>query len=306
MNKTCRPTNSIEQEKLSPAQNETTIINVSAYKFTTIEQDHLPQLKAQLLSQAKSQQLKGTILLSTEGINLFLSGRQTQLQTFLTELQQIPSFNDLPLKFSPSLDQPFTRMLVRIKKEIISMGVDDIQPSQYTAPHLSAEEFKTWYQQDKDMVILDTRNDYEIKLGTFKNAVDLNIKTFRAFPKALDKLPKEYQNKPVITFCTGGIRCEKAAALMLKKGFKEVYQLDGGILKYFENCGGEYYNGECFVFDKRVAVDHELNETSTQQCFACRMPLSTDEQQSTGICPHCKGNALSGKKALNNNSSTTC
>lgn len=306
MNNLPKPSPSTERENVSPPPNKSTVINVSAYKFTPLEQDQLPQLKVKLLSQAKSQQLKGTILLSTEGINLFLSGTKTHLDAFLTELQQNPGLNDLPVKFSPSHDQPFTRMLVRIKKEIISMGVDDIQPNEYTAPHLSAEEFKTWYQQNKDMVILDTRNDYEIKLGTFKNAVDLDIKTFRAFPKALDNLPKEYQEKPVITFCTGGIRCEKAAALMLKKGFKEVYQLDGGILKYFESCGGEYYNGECFVFDKRVAVDHELNETSTKQCFACRMPLATDEQQTTGVCPHCKGNALSGKKASINNSTTTC
>ena len=272
-------------------------INVSAYKFVKISASQLPQLKNELLHEAQKHGLKGTILLSEEGINLFLSNTKPELEAFLDLLMQRPEFSDLPCKFSPSSDQPFTRMLVRIKKEIISMGVDSIKPDEFTAPHLEAKQLKQWYDQGKDMVILDTRNDYEIQLGTFENAVNLNIETFRAFPDALNQLPKEYQHKPIVTFCTGGIRCEKAAALMLKKGFKEVYQLNGGILKYFEECGGNHYNGECFVFDKRVAVNHQLQETKTEQCFACRMPLTVDEQAADARCPHCHGNTQTGQKA---------
>lgn len=262
--------------------------NISTYQFRHLDPEALPQLKYRLQEEAVACHLKGTILLSTEGINMFLSGLPADMKKYQDFLRFETDFKTMEYKDSFSEEQPFTRMLVRIKKEIISLGHDEIKPMEEKAPYVTAKELKEWYDQGKDMVILDTRNDYELKLGTFENAVDLNIKSFRAFPEAIRNLPKEMRKKPIVTFCTGGVRCEKAGQLMLNEGFEEVYQLDGGILKYFEECGGDHYNGECFVFDKRVAVDPQLKETDTVQCYACRTPLSKAEQEECkGVCPTC-------------------
>ena len=273
------------------------IINISAYKFVSIDEAELAEIKRGLLAKANALALKGTILLSTEGINLFVAGSADAWQQFRTFLESAPRFQGLPYKESRTEYQPFTRMLVRIKKEIISMGVERVKPAEQTAPHLSATEFKSWLDAGKEVVVLDTRNDYEVDIGTFSTAVDLGIDTFRAFPDAVKELPEAYKDKPVVTFCTGGIRCEKAAEYMLQAGYNEVYQLDGGILRYFEECGGAHYEGDCFVFDKRVAVNSALEETGVIQCFACRMPLPPAEQQEDGQCHHCGGNALTGEKA---------
>ena len=275
----------------------TTFINISAYKFCPLAYDNLVSYQQALLQRAESLDLKGTILLSEEGINVFFSGTRQNVDNFIAFIESFSEFSGLPYKESLSDYQPFTRMLVRIKKEIISMGRDEIKPAEKTGQHLSAQEFKRWYESNKDMVVLDTRNDYEVALGTFKDAMDLNIETFRAFPDAVKELPKELKDKPVVTFCTGGIRCEKASQYMINQGFKEVYQLDGGILKYFEECGGDHYDGECFVFDKRVSLDSSLNETTVTQCYACRMPLTEDLQKDDGECVHCGGNALTGQRA---------
>ena len=196
---------------------QASILNISAYRFVNIEAATLPQLKQTLLSAAQQHDLKGTILLSTEGINLFVAGLPPQIRSFFSTLDQHTAFRDLPRKESYSSHQPFTRMLVRIKKEIISMGRPEVVPAQKTAPHLSPQQLHQWYSENKDMVVLDTRNDYEVALGTFKDAIDLNIDTFRAFPDAIKELPATYKNKPVVTFCTGGIRCEKAAEYMLQQ-----------------------------------------------------------------------------------------
>lgn len=270
-------------------------INISAYRFIGLESARLPQIKEDLLPKAKALDLKGTILLSCEGINLFLAGTEENINLFFIHLNTYPEFKALTKKLSPSSEQPFTRMLVRIKKEIISMGCPEIKPEQQTAPHLDPKIFKKWYQDKKNMLVLDTRNDYEVELGTFDDAIDLNIESFRDFPDAVKQLSDEDKAKPIITFCTGGIRCEKAAQYMLNHGFKEVYQLDGGILNYFEQCGGDHYHGECFVFDKRVAVNSQLQETQTTQCFACRMPLLPDQQSDT--CMYCQSNPKLGKRA---------
>lgn len=271
------------------------IINISAYRFVSLDSTRLPTIKEDLLPKAKSLDIKGTILLSTEGINLFLAGTQKHIDLFFTHLDTYPEFKALTKKLSSSHEQPFTRMLVRIKKEIISMGCPEIQPEKETAPHLDPETFRQWYQNKKQMLVLDTRNDYEVELGTFDDAIDLNIESFRDFPAAVKQLSDADKAKPIVTFCTGGIRCEKAAQYMLNLGFKEVYQLDGGILNYFEQCGGDHYRGECFVFDKRVAVNHQLQETQTTQCFACRMPLTPDQQ--SDICIYCQSNPRLGKRA---------
>jgi UPF0176 protein len=273
--------------------NNREIINISAYCF--VELDNLQELRATLKNKALSLDIKGTILLAHEGINLFLAGTRDAIAdmiTFLTTLLVLPG---IEFKESISDNKPFKRLLVRIKKEIISMGVPEIKPSEFKAPYITPQELKNKLDNDPNsVVILDTRNDYEIKLGKFANSLELPIRTFRAFPDSLQHLDSSLKNKAIVTYCTGGIRCEKAASFMMSQGYKEVYQLQGGILKYFEECGESHYEGDCFVFDKRVALDANLTETSTTQCFACRMPVTLEEQQSdlykiAEHCPSCYG-----------------
>lgn len=265
-------------------------LNIAAYKFVDLSK--LAERKSSLLPFCKSLGIKGTILLSREGINLFLAGTRESIAEFLAHVRSQPEFADLEVKESISDHQPFSRMLVRLKKEIISMGVETIQPLGYTSPKISARELKQWLDDGKDLTLLDVRNDYEIEIGTFKSAVPVGIDHFRRFPDATKHLPSEMKQKPVVMFCTGGIRCEKAGPWMEQEGFEEIYQLDGGILKYFEECGGDHYDGDCFVFDKRVAVDPELNETDAEQCYACQSILTLSDQQSKHYdpprsCPNC-------------------
>ncbi len=254
------------------------IANIAAYKFVILSEISLPDLRVVLKEEADVCDLKGTILLSTEGINCFLAGVRDNIERFKGFLEERPAFSGLTYKESFSDYQPFSRMLVRLKKEIISMGHPEIQPEKQTAPYISPEKFKRWYEEKRDMVVLDTRNDFEVALGTFDDAIDLDIESFRSFPDVVTLLSEDVKNKPVVTFCTGGIRCEKAAEYMLKQGFKEVYQLEGGILNYFEKYGGDHYHGECFVFDKRVALDSQLNETKTAQCYSCRGVITVEQQ----------------------------
>jgi UPF0176 protein len=271
-----------------------TMINISSYKFVSLPLEELEVLRTELLRYTRENGLKGSILLATEGINLFVSGTQEQIDAFYTKLTAYEYFSDIHFKKSPSQDAPFKRMLVKIKAEIIAMGIPNIEPERFTAPHLSPETLSQWYAEGKEMIILDTRNNYEISAGTFKNAIDLDIRNFRQFPEAIEKL-SELKNSdvPIVTLCTGGIRCEKAAALMLQQGFNQVYQLDGGILNYFEQCGGDNYIGECFVFDKRITVDSSLGETKTIQCNACRTPISAMEQETCkGLCPYCHDDGI--------------
>ena len=234
-------------------------INFSAYRFVSLQD--LPELKSRLQASATSLQLKGTILLSAEGINLFVAGTRTATNVFLNLLHTIPGLHDLVPKESESADQPFGRMRVKIKKEIIAFGVPGIDPSQHPSPRLSARTLKQWLDEGRPLTLLDTRNHYEVERGTFHGALPAGIHRFRDFPAAVDQLDSRLKEQPVVTFCTGGIRCEKAAPYLERKGFRNVYQLDGGILKYFEECGGAHFDGECFVFDERVGVDAELRET---------------------------------------------
>jgi RluA family pseudouridine synthase len=257
---------------------QTQFINIAAYKFTCLDQ--LPQRRAELLALCRSLGLKGTILLSSEGINLFLAGSRESIDTLLQHLRAQGEFSDLDVKESVSDHQPFSRMLVRLKKEIISMGVPEVRPQVKTSPKLSPSELKEWLDHGKDVVLLDVRNDYEFAIGTFENSVPLPIDHFRHFPTAVAELEEALKEKPIVMFCTGGIRCEKAGPLMEAQGFKEIYQLDGGILKYFEECGGAHYRGDCFVFDKRVALDPQLKETGLAQCYNCQAILSPEDQQS--------------------------
>jgi UPF0176 protein len=266
------------------------VINLSAYKFTPL--DNLPELKAQLLATAQAGGLRGTILLSQEGINLFVAGARNATDALLADLRRVPGLGDLAPKESESAEQPFNRMLVKIKKEIIAFGVPGVDPARHPTAKLPARTLKQWLDEGRPVTLLDTRNDYEIKLGTFRGALRAGIENFRDFPVAVAKLPPALKEQPIVMFCTGGIRCEKAGPFMEQAGFKDVHQLDGGILKYFEECGGAHYEGECFVFDRRVGVDPALRETDSVMCFACQMPLTAAEQSDPRYvpdvsCPHC-------------------
>ncbi|MGV3775015.1 MAG: sulfurtransferase [Verrucomicrobiales bacterium] len=264
--------------------------NIAAYKFAPL--DDLKSLRQQLIAQCKEWGLKGTILVSTEGLNLFVAGETAQIEKLIAFIHSLPGFENMEFKISESDHQPFNRMLVRIKKEIIAFGVEGIDPGKRTSPKLPAKTLKQWLDEGRPITLLDTRNDYEVKLGTFKNALPIGIDTFREFPAAVEKLPEEMKEQPIVMFCTGGIRCEKAGPFMERQGFKNIFQLEGGILKYFEECGGSHYDGECFVFDQRVGVDPSLEETPSTQCFSCLTPLTEEEQEDTRYvpgksCPYC-------------------
>ncbi|MDB5348232.1 MAG: rluA [Schlesneria sp.] len=267
-----------------------TFTNIAAYKFAPLAD--LKSLRDQLIQQCKTWGLKGTILISPEGVNLFAAGEHNQVYRLQDALRAVPGLETLQGKFSESDYQPFHRMLVKIKKEIIAFGVEGIDPAQRTAPKLAAKELKQWLDEGRPITLLDTRNDYEVKLGTFQNAIPIGVHQFRDFPTAVDKLPVEMKQQPIVMFCTGGIRCEKAGPYMQMAGFEQVYQLDGGILKYFEECGNAHYDGECFVFDHRVGVDPTLRETDATQCHACQTPLNGDDQSDPRFvqdvsCPYC-------------------
>ena len=266
------------------------ILNIAAYKFAELTE--LPELRARLKAECFSLELKGSILLSPEGINLFIAGESAAVESLLETLRSIPGLETLEVKRSESDAQPFNRMLVKLKEEIIAFGVEGINPARHTAPKISAKELKQWLDEGREFTLLDTRNTYEVKLGTFAGAVTLPIRHFRKFPEAVKQLPEEMREVPVVSFCTGGIRCEKASPLLEREGFREVYQLEGGILKYFEECGGAHWQGECFVFDKRVGVDPALQETNSQLCFACTEPLTEEELKDPRYvpevsCPYC-------------------
>lgn len=265
-------------------------VNFSAYRFTPL--DDLSTLRARLIDLCRAEALRGTILLSPEGINLFVAGGRAAMDRFLAELRTVPGLADLVPKESLSPDQPFNRMLVKIKKEIIAFGIEGIDPARKPTPKLAPAMLKQWLDEGRPLTLLDTRNDYEIRLGTFTGAVPAGIDHFREFPEAVAKLPPALQQQPVVMFCTGGIRCEKAGPYMERAGFAHVFQLDGGILKYFEEVGGAHFEGECFVFDRRVGVSPALQPTGAVLCYACQEPLTLAEQADPRYvyeesCPHC-------------------
>ncbi len=266
------------------------IVNIAVYKFVPL--DDLSGRRDTLLALCKRLSLKGTILLTPEGINFFLAGSRNAIDEFLSQIRSEPALADLEVKESYSDYQPFSRMLVKIKKEIIAFGVEGIDPLRKTSPRVSASELKRWLDEGRPVTMLDVRNDMEFKVGTFENAIAIGVDDFRDFPQAVSELPDEMKDQVIVTFCTGGVRCEKAGPQMERQGFQHVYQLDGGILKYFEECGGEHYNGECFVFDKRVSLDSHLCETDTAQCYVCQAILSPEQCLSPEYvagtsCPQC-------------------
>ena len=282
---------------LAKSANETpipprpTVLNISAYKFVPLK--NLPSLRGSLLRLARESKLKGTILLSAEGLNLFVAGPCDAVESLLEYIRTIDGLADLEAKRSYSSAQPFRRMLVKIKKEIIAFGIDEIQPGHDTSKKISAEQLCQWLDAGREITLLDIRNDYEIRLGTFENAIAVGVNQFRNFANAAGELNEtSTKHRPLVMFCTGGIRCEKAGPYLESLGFEQVFQLDGGILKYFERCQGKHYRGECFVFDQRVALDPQLQETETVLCFACRTPLTVQDQRSDRYrpnehCPYC-------------------
>lgn len=266
------------------------VVNIAGYKFLPLS--GLPELRGRLSRRCQELGLKGTILLSPEGINLFVAGARGAIDALVAELRGIEGLADFEVKESVSTEQPFRRMLVKIKKEIIAFGVEGIEPGRSTSAKIAPRELKRWLDEGRPVTLLDTRNDYEVQLGTFENAVTLAIDHFRKFPAAVRELPAEMKRQPIVMFCTGGIRCEKAGPLMEREGFEQVLQLEGGILKYFEECGGKHYAGECFVFDRRVGVDAGLAETENGLCFHCLEPLSAEDLRDPRYvegesCPRC-------------------
>ena len=266
------------------------VVNIAGYRF--IDLPDRDDLRSPFLDRCEELGLKGTILLSPNGINFSLSGSKESINGYLEFLESDERFVGIPLKVTYNDYQPFRRMLVRLKKEIISLGMDNIKPAEFTGPNIKPTEFQEMLDNEEEVIVLDTRNDYEVRVGTFKNAVDLKIPSFRDFPDAISKLPEEYKKKQIVMFCTGGIRCEKASAVMLKSGFENVKQLKGGVLEYFKDTDASHWDGDCFVFDDRVAVDKGLNETDYVMCYSCREPLTIEEVRSADYkiddhCPYC-------------------
>jgi len=237
------------------------ILNIAAYKFVAL--DGLAELRVSLLDALATRAIKGTVLLAEEGINLFLAAEPSSIHDFLAWLRRDARFHDLEVKESGSAVQPFHKLLVKIKPEIIRMNHPAIRPSAGRAPAVDAATLKRWLDAGHDdggrpVVMLETRNTYEVEAGTFRNAIDWRLEKFTQFPQAVLAHREELAGKTVVSFCTGGIRCEKAAIYLQEAGIAHVYQLDGGILKYFEDCGAAHYEGECFVFDDRRAVNAAL------------------------------------------------
>jgi len=280
-------------------QTATQYVNIAAYKFITIEDTEA--LRPQYQDKCNALGLRGTVLLTPEGINMFLSGTREHIDTYLEWVRADARFADLEWKESLSAEQSHKRMLVKIKKEIITMRMPLIKPELGRAPSVDPKTLKRWLDQGHDdagkpVVMVETRNDFEVDVGTFNNTVDYRIKKFTEFPDVIAQHKEDFEGKTIVTFCTGGIRCEKAAIHMQNVGYDNVYQLDGGILKYFEEVGGDHYTGDCFVFDYRTALNPKLEPTETVQCFACRAVVTPREQLSPKYvvgksCPHCASDA---------------
>lgn len=234
------------------------IINISAYKFVEIEK--VKSLQVLLKGKCESLCLLGTILLGNEGMNMNLAGKRSDIDSFKSYLYSIPTFCDLWFKESESLEQPFEKLVVRVKNEIVTIRDNRAQPLKEHGHYISPEIFKAWLDEKRDIVVLDTRNAFEYEFGAFDSAVHLDLKNFSEFPRKLKELPEAVKSKTVVTFCTGGIRCEKAVLVMKEEGFNDVYQLEGGILSYFEKYQDAHFRGECFVFDNRIALNGQLQE----------------------------------------------
>jgi len=238
------------------------ILNIAAYLFVSL--DKLEDLRALMLEECHQRHLKGTILLTGEGINMFLAGAEQEIRGFLSWLRADPRFSAIESKESWSDEQPFKKMLIKLKSEIIRMNHPTIRPEKGRANFIAPQKLKEWLDRGTDdlgrpVVMLDTRNAFEVDYGTFENALHFNIEKFTEFPEAITKHKDELLDKTIVSFCTGGIRCEKSGLYMREIGMEHTYQLEGGILKYFEEVGSAHYQGSCFVFDEREALEPSLD-----------------------------------------------
>lgn len=268
-----------------------TIVVAAMYHFVTLE--NFEDLREPLLAVMQGNGVKGTLLLAHEGINGTVAGSREGIDALLAWLKSDDRLANLSHKESYHEQLPFLRTKVKLKKEIVTMGVADIDPNHIVGTYVKPQDWNALIE-DPDVVVVDTRNDYEVQIGTFKNAINPETTTFREFPDYVKENLDPAKHKKVAMFCTGGIRCEKSTAYLKQQGFDEVYHLEGGILKYLEEVpeAETTWEGECFVFDDRVAVNHQLERGSYEQCNACRMPITLDEMKSEhyeqGVsCPHC-------------------
>ena len=270
-------------------------LTTTFYHFITL--NNIKIFKTIIQDYCDNKSLKGTILLAQEGINGTISGKEDDILEFHKFIKKDQKFSDvfknLEYKSSWSNENPFYRMKVRLKKEIVALGLPEVSPAIKVGKYVKPEDWNSLIN-DPEVILIDTRNNYEVDIGTFNNAINPKTTSFREFPQYVKKNLKSKKNKKIAMFCTGGIRCEKASSYMLENGFKEVYHLQGGILKYLEEVPKEnsLWQGECFVFDQRIAVTNELKEGRYGQCYACRHPLTPEEMKSDnyleGIsCSYC-------------------
>ena len=269
-------------------------IVAALYKFSLIESPHI--LQSKIRRKLKSLSILGTILVGKEGLNGTISGKKENIDKAIKYIKNIDGFCDVDVKFSKSLVNPFIRLKIKLKDEIVTIGDKSINPNKEVGKYVNPEEWNDLIS-NKNTILIDTRNNYEHSIGTFKNSLNPNMIKFREFPEWVKKQKfsdNEKQNSKFAMFCTGGIRCEKASSFMLKEGFKDVSHLKGGILNYFDSVpkNESKWKGECFVFDDRVSVKHDLTEGSYDMCHGCRMPITnedkaTDEYIKGVACPSC-------------------
>jgi len=271
------------------------------YHFTRLAD--YEQLKAPLQDLCALLGIKGTLLLAYEGINGTVAGTDKAIIALLEYLRADPRLAELEHKESRAEDMPFYRMKVRLKREIVTMGVDGVDPNDVVGTYVDPKDWNDLIT-DPDVVLIDTRNDYEVEIGTFKGALNPDTQTFREFPQWVEDNRANLKKPKVAMFCTGGIRCEKASSFMKQNGFDDVYHLKGGILKYLETQPEKesLWEGDCFVFDQRVAVKHSLEESEYDQCYACRYPITEKEKQSPlyvkGVsCPRCHNKMSEDQRA---------
>ena len=261
------------------------------YHFTSLPDFASKQAPLQQLMN--THELKGTLLLAREGLNGTIAGSTAGINELIRWLRLDDRFSNLKWKFSFDDEAPFYRAKVKLKKEIVTMGVEDIDPLQSVGTYVKPSDWDALIS-DPEVTVIDTRNEYEIKVGSFKHAINPHTKSFREFPNYVKENLDPKKNKKVAMYCTGGIRCEKSTAYLKQQGFEDVYHLEGGILKYLEEVPEDQslWQGECFVFDNRVTVNHQLESGEYEQCHACRMPITPQEiaskEYEAGIsCPHC-------------------
>jgi UPF0176 protein len=267
------------------------VVVCALYKFVTLPDYR--QLRQPLLNLMNNHQVRGTLLLAKEGINGTVAGSRASIDSLLAWLKSNPCFADLDYKESFTDFPPFNRSKVKLKKEIVTLGVEEVDPKRVVGTYVNPKDWNKLIT-DPEVLLIDTRNDYEYQVGTFKNAINPKTASFREFPEYVKDNLDPVKHKKVAMFCTGGIRCEKSTAYLKEQGFEEVYHLKGGILKYLEQVPEQetLWQGECFVFDERVTVKHNLVKGGYDQCHACRMPITEADKASRhyqkGVsCPHC-------------------